>query len=94
MRTLRHFAVAALVGAGYLVGSAALAGAEKPVVQACIGSTFSQGAHNLHAEGLPFGRTIIVPFAQAEEGNLGGGIQSLQAGLVPDGVAINTCNDG
>jgi hypothetical protein len=94
MRTLRHCAIAAVVGTACLVGSAAVAGAQQPVVQACIGSTFSQGAHNLHAEGLPFGRTIIVPFAQAEEGNLGGGIQNLQAGLVPDEVALNTCNDG
>lgn len=49
---------------------------------------------NLHEQGLPFGKTIIVPFAQAEDGNLGGGIQDLQAGLVPDDVAFNTCNDG
>jgi hypothetical protein len=49
--------------------------------------------HFVAQAGQPFGRTIIVPFAQDPEGNLGGGIQALQAGDVPDEVAINTCND-
>lgn len=93
MRTLRRSVVAAVVGSAFLVGSAAVAGASKPVVQACVGTTFSQGAHATHDQGLPFGLVVIVPFAQAPEGTLGGGIQALQAGQVPDEVAINTCND-
>lgn len=92
MRTLRRSTVAAVVGGAFLMGSAAVAGASKPVVQACVGTTFSQGAHAAHEDGLPFGRTVIVPFAQDPAGNLGGGIQALQAGDVPDEVAINTCN--
>lgn len=93
MRTLRRSMVAAVVGGAFLMGSAAVAGASKPVVQACVGTTFSQGAHASHEAGEPFGQTIIVPFAQDPAGNLGGGIQALQMGDVPDEVAVNTCND-
>jgi hypothetical protein len=42
---------------------------------------------------VPFGQ-VIVPFAQDLEPNFGvGGIQPLQAGLVPDEIAVNTCDD-
>ena len=92
MRTLRRSLVAAAAGGAFLVGTAAMAGASTPVVQACVGTTFSDGAHVAHDNGVPFGAAVIVPFAQAPDGNLGGGIQALQAGLVPDDVAVNTCN--
>jgi hypothetical protein len=93
MRTIRRFVVAGAVGGAFLVGTGGVAGASQPVVQACIGTTFSQGAHATHAEGVPFGQ-VIVPFAQDLEPNFGvGGIQPLQAGLVPDEIAVNTCND-
>lgn len=92
-RALRRAAVATGVVAAVLLGSGSVAGAGEPVVQACVGTTFSNAAHALPAGDL--GQTI-VGFAQAPgtaHPGLGDGIQQLQAGLVPDEVAINTCND-
>ena len=53
-----------------------VAGAAQPVVQACVGTTFSGAAHSLPPGGV----------------GLGANIQQLQAGLVPDSVVPNTCN--
>jgi hypothetical protein len=65
------------------------AGAATPAVQACVGSTFSAGAH----EPGPLGQVVSV-FAQVPDGfGLGNAIQALQAGLVPDALVPNTCND-
>jgi len=78
--------VAATIGFG-VVGFAGPASAAKPVVQGCVGQTFSQaGAH-------PLGQ-LIKQFAQSPDGQpgLGDGIQTLQAGQLPDEVAPNTCN--
>jgi hypothetical protein len=91
-RALRRAAVATGVLAGVVLGSGGVAGAGEPVVQACVGTTFSDAAH-----ALPPGDVgqLIRGFAQApdtEHPGLGDGIQQLQAGLVPDEVAVNTCN--
>jgi hypothetical protein len=92
-RALRRAAVAAGVMVGVVLGSGGVASAGEPVVQACVGTTFSGGA-----QALPpgdFGQAI-VGFAQApdtEHPGLGDGIQLLQDGLVSDDVAVNTCND-
>jgi len=71
---------------------AAPANAAQPVVQACVGTTFSQAA-----AALPGGQLgqIVVGFAQDPNSppGLGDGIQALQAGQVPDDAAVNTCND-
>jgi hypothetical protein len=92
-RALRRAAVAAGVLAGVVLGSASVADASEPVVKACVGTTFSDAA-----DALPPGDVgqLIVGFAQAPgtaHPGLGDGIQELQAGLVPDEVAVNTCND-
>lgn len=88
---MRTIASAAIVSAALLT-SAGSAGAGKPAVQGCVGSTLSDAAHNLPPGDLG---ALIVGFAQAPETahpGLGDGIQDLQAGLVPDEVAVNTCN--
>jgi hypothetical protein len=84
-------AACALLGLG-----ATAAGASEPVVQGCVGTTFSEAAHVLQDE-RPFtlGR-LLSGLAQApgtEHAGLGDGIQQVQAGLVPDTVAVNACNN-
>jgi hypothetical protein len=91
-RALRRGVVATGVLAGVVLGSGGVAGAGEPVFQACVGTTFSDAAAALPPGDL--GGTI-VGFAQAPDTahpGLGDGIQELQAGLVPDEVAPNTCN--
>ena len=92
-RALRRGAVATGLLAGVVLGSASVAGAGEPVVEACVGTTFSGAAAALPPSGVG---ELISGFAQAPDTahpGLGDGIQNLQAGLVPDEVAVNTCND-
>lgn len=75
-----------------LIGSAAVADAAQPSVQACVGTTFSGAAHTLPPGGVG---TTVSGFAHqpgAAQPGLGTGIQQLQAGQVPDSVVPNTCN--
>ena len=72
---------------------AATAMAGQPVTPNCVGTTFSGAAHALPPGGVA---QVVVGFAQGGPGGgpgLGGGIQALQAGHVPDTDAPNTCND-
>ena len=80
----------AIAGIG-LMPSAASAG--KPANQACLGQTDSALASDQPFPGA-FGHGV-VGFAQAPDGSpgLGNGIQAVQAGVVPDAVVPNTCND-
>lgn len=93
---MRTWIVSFVVAAGTLTCLAAEAGADQPVVQACVGSTFSGAAATLHDLGAPPGALgdIVSNWGQAPDGQpgLGDGIQRLQAGLTPDSVAVNTCN--
>jgi hypothetical protein len=71
---------------------AAPAAAATPVVQGCVGSTFSAAA-----QASPFPGAIghaVESFAQAPDARpgLGDGIQALQAGDVTQDVVPNTCN--
>jgi hypothetical protein len=72
-----------------LFASAGAASAATPVVQACVGSTFSSLAQ---APG-PLGQGVRT-FAQdpSNRPGLGDGIQALQAGVVPQDVVANACN--
>ena len=81
--------LAATAGLGLLAPG--VAGAAQPVVQACVGTTFSDAAHSLPPSGVG---TTVSGFAQAPDGTpgLGDGIHLLQAGLVPDSTVPNTCN--
>jgi len=80
------FGVACVGTLGLLAGPAS---ASTPVVQACVGSTFSTLAHGPG----PLGQGV-KSFAQDPNGKpgLGDGIQALQAGAVTQDVVPNTCN--
>jgi hypothetical protein len=96
--TMRKWMVVCVVGAATLTVGAAQAGASEPVVQGCVGSTFSDAAHVLHDSELAppgFLGQIVSGFAQQPDGQpgQGDGIQLLQAGVVPDSIAVNTCDD-
>jgi hypothetical protein len=74
-----------------------VAGASQPANQACYGESISVLAADQPFPGA-FGGAV-VGFAQAPPDEflplpgLGDGVQALQAGLVPDEVVPNTCND-
>ena len=83
-----------MVAAIVCTAPAATAMAGQPVTPNCVGTTFSGAAHELAPGGVG---QVVVGFAQDGPGGgpgLGGGIQALQAGDVPDTDAPNTCNDG
>lgn len=94
-RSLLLGAAAAALAAGVTVGIGSPAGAGKPRTQACVGQSLSALASDQPAPGA-FGAGVRG-FAQdpmLPPPGLGDGIQALQAGLVPDGLVLNTCNDG
>jgi hypothetical protein len=91
--TIARTTAAAAIVTGAMLASAGVASASQPVLQACVGTTFSAAAANLPPGDVG---ALIAAFAQAPDTahpGLGDGIQELQAGLVPDDVAVNTCND-
>jgi hypothetical protein len=92
MRRIKLSAAFVCAGAFTLVLLSAPAGAARPAVQGCIGSTISPLATNQPVAGA-FGQGIVEfardPFSRP---GLGDGIQALQAGVVPDFVVPNTCN--
>jgi hypothetical protein len=93
-RSLLLGAAAAALAAGVTVGVGTPAGAGKPQNQACLGESLSALASDQPAPGA-FGAGVRG-FAQdpTSRPGLGDGIQALQAGLVPDELVLNTCNDG
>ena len=90
--TVRRAMLVAGVAVGFLFGTSGAAGAGEPVVQACVGTTFSDAAAALPGGDLG---QVVRGFAQAPDARpgIGDGIQAVQAGDVPDDVAVNTCND-
>ena len=77
---------------GVLGGGVGVAGAAEPSNQACVGESLSVLASNQPAPGA-FGGAVSG-FAQAPDGfGLGNALQALQAGVVPDEIVPNTCND-
>ena len=89
-KALRRAAVATGVLAGVVLGSGTVAGASEPVNQACVGESLSALATTQPFPGA-FGDATRF-FAQLP-GPHGDNIQAFQAGLVPDEVVPNTCND-
>jgi hypothetical protein len=88
---LRCVAGITIAGVATLV-SAAPASAARPRLQACVGATFSVGAH----VGPDTVGSVVRDFARdkvASPPGLGDGIQLMQSGGLPDGVAANACND-
>jgi hypothetical protein len=92
-RRIRIAAASVMVAAGLIGAVAAPASAGKPTNQACVGESLSALASNQPSPGA-FGGAIRS-FAQAPDGTpgIGDGVQSLQAGDVPNDVLPNTCND-
>ena len=91
--TIARTTAAAVIAAAAMLASVGVASAGEPALQACVGTTFSTAATNLPPGDLG---ALIVGFAQAPgtlHPGLGDGIQEVQAGVVPDDVAVNTCND-
>jgi len=91
---IRRVIITAAVAGGTIAGATGVAGAAEPVVQACVGTTFSGSAAALPPPGVG---TTVSFFAQNTTGSqpnpgLGDGIQQLQAGEVPDSGIANTCN--
>ena len=83
------FSISLLAALGLNTG---VAGASKPADQACVGESLSALA--IGSQG-GFGAGV-VGFAQNPNlppPGLGDAIQALQAGVVPDEVVPNTCND-
>jgi hypothetical protein len=87
MKTMIRNVLLAAVTAAAFLGFGTSAGAAQPVVQACVGSTFSDAAHALPPGELG---ALIAGFSRGA--GLGGGIQQMQAGELPDDVAVNACN--
>ena len=77
-------AIAVTLGGGFALSGTAEAGA--PNNQACLGVDLSGYAKDLQ----PLGRTLI---AAISGGGAGAEVQAHLAGLVPDFVIPNTCND-
>jgi hypothetical protein len=89
----RAVAVSGLV-VGVVLGTGGVADAGKPRNQACVGESFSALATTQPSPGA-FGAGVSG-FAQDPNlppPGLGDGLQAVQAGLVPDEVVPNTCND-
>jgi hypothetical protein len=86
--------IAATAGVAIVSGLFALpADAAEPANQACYGESISALASNQPAPGA-FGHGV-VGFAQDPNSGpgLGDGVQLVQAGVVPDWVVLNTCNN-
>jgi hypothetical protein len=79
--------ISLLAALGFNTG---VAGASEPANQACVGESLSALASTQPFPGA-FGEATTF-FAQLP-GPHGDNIQALQAGVVPDQVVPNTCND-
>ena len=91
-RSAIRLGVGTAVVAAALATAVGVAGAGQPNNQACVGESLSVLASDQPGPG-EFGQAV-TEFAQAPDGfGLGNNIQFLQAGLVPDTLVPNTCND-
>jgi hypothetical protein len=97
MNTKRVFvrvAVAAGLAAGITLASGTSAGAGEPANRARIGGQLLCPGDHPTVPGRVRGRGQRVrPDPSLPPPGLGEGIQALQAGVVPDDVVPNTCND-
>jgi hypothetical protein len=90
---MKRLLVATSAAVAVVTSAAGVVGAGPPANQGCYGESISGLASTQPAPGA-FG-DAVVGFAQAPDSRpgLGDGVQLLQAGLVPDEVVPNTCND-
>ena len=84
-------AVGLALAGGSIVLVASGAGAAKPAVRACVGTTDASLATNQTSPG-EFGHGAAFFARNSATPGLGADIQALQAGLVPDVIVPNTCN--
>ena len=93
-RKIRIAAASMVVAAGLIAAVAAPASAAKPANQACVGESLSALAMPPAPSPGSFG-AAVVSFAQNPSGRpgLGDTAQAGAAGLIPDAVLPNTCND-
>jgi hypothetical protein len=87
---------AAVAGAGVastLLGTVAISStalAAQPAVRACLGASVSAGAQLFH----PYGQVVLAPNTPTGPfGKVSDAVHAIQAGLVPDSIYPNTCND-
>jgi len=89
---MKKYLIGAAVSAMVFATLASPVLAAKPNNQACLGKDFSGYAKLFQ----PFGQTLIT-FAPGDtpiiEGGLGAEVQNHLAGLVPDSVLPNSCNN-
>jgi peptidoglycan hydrolase-like protein with peptidoglycan-binding domain len=90
---MKRLLVATSAAVAVVTSAAGVADAGPPANQGCYGESISALASNQPAPGA-FG-DAVVGFAQEPDSRpgVGDGVQLLQAGLVPDEVVPNTCND-
>jgi hypothetical protein len=69
-----------------------VAGASKPANQACVGKSLSTLASNQPVPGA-FGQAVSGFARDPMLPSLGVELQNLQAGVIPDEIVPNTCND-
>jgi hypothetical protein len=85
-------ALAIVVGGS--LGPAGFAVADQPVVPNCVGTTSSGNAQALPPGGLGERRAYYARLdVEGTAPGFGDSIHLLQAGVVPDEIANNTCND-
>jgi hypothetical protein len=83
---MRKILIAAMAAGSILVGAAS-ASAAQPANQACLGHDFSGYAQG----GSAFGGFVSTVASNTQ--GIGGEVQAHLAGLVPDTVIPNSCND-
>lgn len=99
MNKVKLLAISATINVALFGTMAAPAFAAKPKNQACVGQDFSGYARNGNSSGLlifdagsGWGQLHNVLATNSTPG-VGAEIQNHQAGLVPDSVIPNTCNN-
>jgi hypothetical protein len=87
---MRKLVLGCTVLAAAVLMAAAPASASRPAVQACIGKTVSANAQAFEPN---YGAFISSVAPRNDFGSLGDAVQAVKAGLVPDELYPNTCND-
>jgi hypothetical protein len=92
MRGTCKGAIASGLILGTVLALGGVAGAAKPVVHACVGTTHSDDAHALGPGSVGDISSTFAHQPDTVHPGLGDGMPQLQAGQVPDDVVANTCN--
>jgi hypothetical protein len=86
---MRKLVLGCAVAATVLMAAAPVS-ASRPATQACIGTTVSVNAKVFEPN---YGAFISSVTPRNDFGSLGDAVQLVKAGLVPDELYPNTCND-